>query len=223
MHVYPFKGKTVVDVLLAEHALRELTQREETLHHRSMALQKTIAIESDRLQPDKTTAIESTRAELEKTNQQLKEVQLQYARKEQALYEATSMLRPYFKVPYDKLRRDPKWFMREELVQDCSERGGCCGRECGCCAQRGEEKNLSQRKKGRGHCTIECQCCIGFRGFEFPEEDKEEIRRNFEARLGSRRSRYFINLVDWSFCPLKRQMLSDRKLLWHRIFRTGSN
>lgn len=129
MEVYPFERKIIVNVLLAEHALRELSQVEEMLHHRAMALQKTIAIESDRLQPDKTTAVESTRAKLEKTNQQLKEVQLQYAIDEQILHAATSMLRPYFKVPYDKLRRDPKWFMREELVQDCSDRGGCCGRE----------------------------------------------------------------------------------------------
>ncbi|KAJ5926335.1 hypothetical protein N7516_008108 [Penicillium verrucosum] len=115
MEVYSSERETVVDVLLAEQALRELSQAEETLHHRAMALQKTIAIESDRLQPDKTTPVESTRVELEKTDQQLKGVQLQYARKEQALHEATSMLRPYFKVPYDELRRDPKWTVRIEV------------------------------------------------------------------------------------------------------------
>ncbi|CAG8154536.1 unnamed protein product [Penicillium nalgiovense] len=212
----------IADVLLAEHALRELSQREETLHHRVMALQKTIAIESDRLQPDKTTPVESTRAELEKTNQQLKEFQLQYARKEYALYQATSMLTSYFKELYDNLRRDPKWFMREELVQDCSDRGGCCGRECGCCAQRCEEVKNSSQRKGRGHCTTECQCCIGFRGFEFPEEDKEEIRRDFKARVELRGSGYFIKLADWSFRPLKRQKPSNPKSQWYRIFGMGS-
>ncbi|KAJ6189492.1 hypothetical protein N7519_004400 [Penicillium mononematosum] len=105
----------IADVLLAEHALCELSQREETLHHRAMALQKTIDIESDRLQPDETTAAESTRAELEKTNQQLKEFQLQYARKEHSLYQAISMLTPYFKELYDNLRRDPKWTVRIEV------------------------------------------------------------------------------------------------------------
>ena len=124
------RGK-IVDVLLAEQALREISQREEALHHRALALQKTIAIESDRLQPDKTTAVESTRAELDKMNQQLKEAQLQCSRKEYALYQATSMLIPYFKNLYDNLRHDPQWFMREELVQDCSDRSGCCSRECG--------------------------------------------------------------------------------------------
>jgi hypothetical protein len=202
----------VTDVLLAEHALRKLTQREETLHHRAMALQKTIAIESGRVQLDKTTPVESTSAQLEKANQQLKEVQLQYPRKEDALYRVTSMVRPYFKELYDSLRRDPEWFMREELVQDCSDRGGCCSRECGCCAQR----YLSPRKKGRGHCTIECRCCIGFRGFEFPEEEKEEIRRDFEARLKIEHSVYLVKLANWSFRPLKQhQTLPKPKSRWH--------
>ncbi|KAJ5269950.1 hypothetical protein N7505_005708 [Penicillium chrysogenum] len=58
-----------------------------------MALQKTIAIESGRVQLDKTTPVESTSAQLEKANQQLKEVQLQYPRKEDALYRVTSMLK----------------------------------------------------------------------------------------------------------------------------------
>lgn len=212
-----FYRQIFADMLLAEHALRELSQREESLHHRAMALQKTVAIESDRLQPDKTTPVESTRAELENTNQQLKEIRLQYSRKEYALYRATSGLPPYFKELYDNLRRDPNWFMREELVQDCSDRGGCCSRECGCCAQR----YMFQRKKGRGHCTTECQCCIGFRGFEFPEEDKEEIRRDFKARVELEDLAYFMKLTRWSFCPIKRQRLSKQKLRWHRIF-TGS-
>lgn len=33
------------------------------------------------------------------------------------------MMIPYFKKLHDKLRRDAKWFMREEIVQDCSDRG----------------------------------------------------------------------------------------------------
>ncbi|KAJ5868557.1 hypothetical protein N7534_003110 [Penicillium rubens] len=218
----------ITDVLLAEHALLELSQREEMLHHRATALDKTLAVESDRLQPEKTNSVESTRTELEKTHQQLKEAQVECARKEYALYEATSMLTPYIKKLYDNLRRDPKWFMREELVQDCSDRGGCCSRECGCCAQRcEEEKNLLQRKKGRGHCTTECQCCIGFRGFEFPEEDKEKIRRDFEAKVKYpiTGSAYFIKLANWYFCPLKCQKPSNPskpKSRRYRIFGRGS-
>ncbi|KAJ5371593.1 hypothetical protein N7517_003599 [Penicillium concentricum] len=113
--------RKLADVLLAERALRELTW------------QPCPFIESYKAQSNKATAIESTRAQLEKANQQLKNAQLQYPRKEYALYRAE---RRGLKEVYDSLRRDPKWFMREELVQDCSDRGGCCSRDCGCCAQR---------------------------------------------------------------------------------------
>jgi hypothetical protein len=36
--------------------LLELSQREEMLHHRATALDKTLAVESDRLQPEKTNS-----------------------------------------------------------------------------------------------------------------------------------------------------------------------
>jgi hypothetical protein len=72
----------VTDLLLAEHALRELTQWEEKLHHSAMALQKAVDIESNQAQPVKATAIESTTAQLEKANQQLRQARLQGQTKE---------------------------------------------------------------------------------------------------------------------------------------------
>ena len=149
----------LIDLFLAEHALRELTQREEWLHHKVMALQKAIAITSNE---------ETDTTEFENANNQLKETQAQYPIREHALHLAECMFHLKTKDAYDSLRRDVKWFMREEMVQDCSDRGGCCSRKYGCCEQR----HTSQRKKGRGHCTIECRCCIGFRGFELPEKVK---------------------------------------------------
>ncbi|CDM31728.1 unnamed protein product [Penicillium roqueforti FM164] len=119
---YLFRFRAM-DLFLAEHALLEVTQCEETLHHRVIALQK-------------ATAIESNRAQLEEANKQLEEAQAQYLEKEYALYQAEYALDMHAKDAYDSLRRDAKWFMREEMVQDCSDRGGCCSRECGCCEQR---------------------------------------------------------------------------------------
>ncbi|KXG51966.1 uncharacterized protein PGRI_082500 [Penicillium griseofulvum] len=75
-------AKLVIDLVLTEYGIRELTQREEKLQHRARALEKAVAIESNQLPPGKATGIESTRAQLEEKNQQLKEVQLQYQRKE---------------------------------------------------------------------------------------------------------------------------------------------
>lgn len=57
---------------------------------------------------------------------------------------------------YDSVRKDPGWYLREELVKDCVARGGCCSRKCDCCVKR--VKNLP-RKGISGHCSFECFCC----------------------------------------------------------------
>ena len=191
----------LTELFVAEHALREVMQREERLHHKVIALEKAVTLGTNM----NTMQFEDAKIALE-------ESQLQYPIKEWALYQAECRLHSILKEPYDRLRRDPKWYMREEMVQDCSDRGGCCSRECGCCEQR----HLSKKKKGRGHCTVECRCCIGFRGFEFPEEEKEEIRRDFEARLKIEHSVYLVKLANWSFRPLKQhQTLPKPKSRWH--------
>jgi hypothetical protein len=61
-------ARLVIDLVLAEYAIWELTQREEKLQHRARALEKAVAIESNQLLPDKATGNESTRARLEETN-----------------------------------------------------------------------------------------------------------------------------------------------------------
>jgi hypothetical protein len=200
-----FRRSDITDLIHAELALRELSQCEETLLHRVQALQKATAIESDRTQ-------------LENAKQQLEKAQAHFPRMEHALYRAETMLCPLLKKAYDSLRRDAKWFMREEMVQDCSEQGGCCIRECGCCSRR----HLSKRKKGRGHCTLECWCCIGFRGFELPEEEKQEVRNDFKKRIELPESAYFENLGIWLFRPLKLQRFSNIKSRWQQTFERGS-
>lgn len=55
----------------------------------------------------------------------------------------------------DLWRSDPKWYMHQVLREDCSKRGGCCGRACGCCHCRDDP----QRPLAGGHCTVECHCC----------------------------------------------------------------
>ncbi|KAJ5880585.1 uncharacterized protein N7473_011638 [Penicillium subrubescens] len=177
--------REIIELLLAEHALRELKQREEALKQRSIALQKAKAIESDS-------------SELEDANAQLDETRKQIPRKEHDLYGAVSMLTSVLRKDYDSLRRNTKWFMRKEMVQDCSDRGGCCSRGCGCCSQR----HLSKGTKGDGHCTTECWCCTAFRGFEISKEDKIDMVKDFQSRLERNRSGYLIDMADWFFSPL---------------------
>jgi hypothetical protein len=108
----------VMNMLLAEYALRKLQQREEALNHRLIALQKAKAIESDN-------------SELEKANELLEETRAQIPRKEYDLYRAVYMMPPFLQKDYQLLRENEAWFMRKEMVQECSDRGGRCSRGCG--------------------------------------------------------------------------------------------
>lgn len=53
-------------------------------------------------------------------------------------------------------RADPDWYLCDWLRQDCANRGGCCGRRCGCC----EKARTTSRQWNRGHCTTLCGRCI---------------------------------------------------------------
>lgn len=114
-------------------------KREEALNHRIIASQK-------------AKTMESNGSEFEKTNQQLKGIRIQITKNLYDLYREVYMLNVFFKQKYDSLRRDAKWFTREEIVRDCSYRGGCYSRECGYCSKR----HLLKETKGNGHCTTEC-------------------------------------------------------------------
>ncbi|KAJ5124438.1 uncharacterized protein N7515_008263 [Penicillium bovifimosum] len=74
---------SLTKLFLAEHALRELTQREERLHHKVMALQKAVAIGSD---------VRSDATNLEDAQTQLETARAQYPGKAQALFQAEYML-----------------------------------------------------------------------------------------------------------------------------------
>ncbi|KAJ5432479.1 uncharacterized protein N7458_011635 [Penicillium daleae] len=79
------KPEEVIDILLSEHVLRELKQREEALKYRIVAFQKAKEIQSE------------DDSELENANKQLKETRSKVPMKEHALYRAVSMLDSYFK------------------------------------------------------------------------------------------------------------------------------
>ncbi|KAJ5138790.1 uncharacterized protein N7515_003638, partial [Penicillium bovifimosum] len=148
--LYYIHRSLLTELFLAEHALRELTQREERLHHKVIALQKAVAIESDG---------NSYATHLENAQSQLEMARAQYPRKAHDLFLVEYRFPPEMQHAYHSLRRDPEWFMRKEMIQECSDRGG------------------------RGHCTAECECCIGFRGFELSEEVKQEMSKGLQAML----------------------------------------
>lgn len=56
---------------------------------------------------------------------------------------------------------------------DCNSGLGCCARNCGCC-EEGQRSHAEQsvRYDVATHCTIECGCCIRWRGFRRLEDCK---------------------------------------------------
>ena len=94
---------------------------------------------------------------LETYEKELRDLNDQYLKQDKIAWMAdvggpTAALKRAFKA----WRQDPDWYLCEWLRQDCAGRGGCCGRDCGCC----EKARDTHRGQNRGHCTGACGCCI---------------------------------------------------------------
>lgn len=104
------------------------------------------------------------------------------------------------KRSYGKIRRNPAWYLRKELVNDCVKRGGCCGRSCGCCKRR---SRAGKNAKGIGHCTAFCACCEASReadgttGEGTRVVDEEVVIQNL---LESEDPSHLLTLAEAYFC-----------------------
>lgn len=75
----------------------------------------------------------------------------------------------------DRHGRLYSWVMGQN---GCAAWGGCCGRGYGCCEKtldqclspvRDQTQNATNEPKVLGHCTVECRCCIDYRGCYIPD------------------------------------------------------
>lgn len=76
-------------------------------------------------------------------------------------------------VMIPRLHRDRfNWpYIWGHYQKECAARGGCCGRNCGCCEKALDWYLAPAEYEGEqrefmgvfGHCTVECVCCIEFR------------------------------------------------------------
>lgn len=125
----------------------------------------------------------------------LEDVKSQHMELSRRLYEVEVILPEFVRQNYDWIRQDPKWYMRRELVKDCVDRGGCCGRDCGCCALRARR----YYEKGVGHCTIECLCCVGCRGFRPSVGEKSDTLKGMTMILKCDLPTHFVRMVNGFF------------------------
>lgn len=61
-------------------------------------------------------------------------------------------------------RKNPDWYLSSQMRQKCAEKGGCCGRACGCCEK---DREISFREGKRGHCSDFCGCCLRTHGKQY--------------------------------------------------------
>lgn len=183
-----------IDVILAESSLRSTSQKIEALQKMIKHSQKVAETEPDC----------GHEKELDAYNAALKRMRVEYATRTHQLYIAESMIPEHpLKENYDAVRRDPRWYLRAELTQDCISHGGCCSRGCGCCAQR---QLTSENTTRVGHCTVECMCCTTDRGCELPlEETGEKARLELEERLRHKNPSHLLRMTNAFFVKPSRR------------------
>lgn len=178
-----FDVETFADIIIAEYCLREIVQREQTLKNKIRIIQKIGTPEDLKKQAEQ--------------NKQAREILRRYSEAEYNLYGAELRL-PIGTVhkEYHSLRQSSTWYLRQELVDDCAKRGGCCSRNCGCCQTRHEQ---AVRNKGLGHCTPSCGCCASERGFEYSAKETQSFVNDLKARLYSDSPAYAVQMAEAFF------------------------
>lgn len=201
--------RVFVDITLAESELRESVQRAERLEDRLRMLQKTMSGD------DETK-------KLYKCDEELNTLRKTIDLKQQDLCDKESLLpRKPLKDTYDKIRQNPAWYLDEEFVKDCIGRGGCCSRGCRCC----EKRHLgSERRKGIGHCTVECGCCASYRGYDYTEEERKDLAKRFSEMLWDPNPSHLLAMTEAYFAeprkagPAVRAVGRTAAKWWRRLF-----
>ncbi|CAG8206507.1 unnamed protein product [Penicillium salamii] len=129
--------------------------------------------------------------------QQATEILRRYSEAEYNLYAAEGRL-PIGTInnEYHSLRQSSTWYLRQELVDDCAKRGGCCSRNCGCCQTRHER---AVRNKGLGHCTPSCGCCTSERGFGYSAEENQSFVDGLKSQLYNDNPAYTVHMAEVFF------------------------
>ena len=86
-------------------------------------------------------------------------------------------------------RKDPNWYLCAWLRQDCAGRGGCCGRDCGCC-EKPRATNTAHHRWNQGHCTSACGCCIRTQGRDGCGVKERSDLEDFPLNIPAAKSAY---------------------------------
>ena len=176
---------------------RWLVQREAYLNEEVQALRKSLSL----LPPKADEAVSATAAAKAESKLRVYEKELRHLnnaywthKKHIWLLEAGTPVSAAGRAYETRRKHIPEWYLSEWLRRDCAGRGGCCGRECGCCEKARSNRD---RKWNYGHCTGACGCCMRTKGcrkvvtdpeddmYEFPDDCdvSEDCRERYVTRL----------------------------------------
>ncbi|KAJ5602480.1 hypothetical protein N7537_005436 [Penicillium hordei] len=182
------KEDRLPDFLDVETGLREIAQREICLR--------------EQYEQDPTKVEEKFKA----TEKEFKRLEYKWG-----------MIRDCFDGPlgraFEYWRSNPRWYMHRVLREDCAGRGGCCGRDCGCCLNR---KLNETRSRAAGHCTVECGCCEKARGYELSEDDKKYFSIRYAVSEDGRKG---LDLKDLRLKNLEMQSLHQQQALTEKTIK----
>lgn len=182
----PKRSKWAIDYRVEARKGIVLLQREKYLRDQRMEIMAAIEQEQD-LKSQDTSVID----ELEKINAEILQVKHMFRDHEERMrvlwstFKDNSFSREVLvaqKAQYSLItgRQPYAWVQKRN---HCSDSGGCCGRECGCCERPLKvviKHGMSvfgprQKKSGvYGHCSAECGCCIRYKGFYKPDARLEK-------------------------------------------------
>lgn len=187
--VHKYDRSYFLALLVSEYKLRMSMQKRERLE-RNMNIRYPPPGYDGRPQVPK-----SDENGLQTIQHELNDANYHQSQRSRKLWEIEVMLPRKVKQNYKSIRQDPKWYMRKELVKDCAEQGGCCRRSCGCCALRAKRSS----ENGVGHCTVECACCVDYRGFDPCPEEKAAIIKGMTMNFRCDIATYFLKMVNAFF------------------------
>ncbi|OJJ77686.1 hypothetical protein ASPBRDRAFT_50535 [Aspergillus brasiliensis CBS 101740] len=147
-------SEAVISLIETNMRRHELLQREAYLKERCQRRER------KELSKDDEEQLEAWHKELNELN-----VDIWRTEREDYIYSLKVPSSPWRRALLTRLVH-PEWYLVSYLRLDCTMRGGCCGRDCGCC----ERPRSTHRPDSLGHCTGECGCCTRARGFKLSSE-----------------------------------------------------
>ena len=165
--------------------IRRAVQREIYIKEEAKALVKLLAlegVEDENKRATKKALLQEYETQLEHLNKFYWETIRFLERKESDI--PAGILSKAFK----SCRTDPDWYLCQWLREGCAKRGGCCGRDCGCC----EKARTTERQWNRGHCTMLCGCCIRKqrRSYEDIKSEDFHAEQDFSFCVAAKESWY---------------------------------